>query len=345
MAYTFYQYCEDLDDFLILDEQGILTEGFIEKLQGIKGRIGEIILAIKNTLSGLLEDSKTDIRNIVNAFKQGKVFEILKHFGFSLVHMVKAINEASKFIAKGVLKVFEELHKTKLAQKIHAGGIAIDEVLNRHPILKKLTGPVIAGLLLYTWLNMTFIGNLEYDMDITNMFYALGGNFSVADLFTGKEGLARVALLGTGIVSGGVLSVAWLGSATANMAAALTYISIKNAREIDIHLIKNLKQKILNKQIREGVKTHYMKKYSEFLMEDLELSKSDKQIIMLFVDQKAGSNKKFFTDGVSLEGLWMGGKDIAWWEGKRIVMGNLDSRAKQTVQRFINKEAGFMVAK
>jgi len=124
-----------------------------------------------------------------------------------------------------------------------------------------------------------------------------------------------------------------------NNTAALTYITIKNKSTIDNKLVSKLKEKIGRKKINEA---RHMQSFKTFLNEDLTLSKSDKQIIMKFLDKKSGSNNKFFSDGDTLEGLWMGGKDIAYWVSGKIEMGQLDSRSKQTVQRFIKKTAPSM---
>jgi hypothetical protein len=73
------------------------------------------------------------------------------------------------------------------------------------------------------------------------------------------------------------------------------------------------------------------------LTEELKLSKSDKQVIQNFVNKKSGGNRKFSTNGRELNGNWMGGDKIAFWLKDKLVMGPLDSRSKQTVQRFVRK--------
>ena len=71
---------------------------------------------------------------------------------------------------------------------------------------------------------------------------------------------------------------------------------------------------------------------------DLTLTSKDKAVIMAFIDQKPAESKKLLTNGLRLDGLWMGGSGIAHWEGGRIVMNDLGSRSAQTVQNYLKKE-------
>lgn len=229
MEYAYEQYIADLDYLLTLDEE-VLSESITDVLKGVGRKVSKIISFVKNTVSDIIEDNKLSVKEIVRAFKDRSIFGVLKAFGFSVLRMIKSIEKVSGLLSQGIIGVFREIHKTRLLNKIKSGAIAIDEVLDKYPILKKLTGPLIAGILLYTWLNMSFIGNFEYDMNISAMFAALAGTFSVEELFASPQGNAMLALLATGILSGGALSVAWMGSTTANMAAAITYVALKKVK-------------------------------------------------------------------------------------------------------------------
>jgi hypothetical protein len=49
---------------------------------------------------------------------------------------------------------------------------------------------------------MTFIGDLDYDFNFSDLIAALKGSFSIADLFTSPNGLMLIALFGTGSMLG-----------------------------------------------------------------------------------------------------------------------------------------------
>lgn len=257
MEYTYQEYCDNLDFFLNEDN---LQESILSDIKGIKGKIGGIIQLVKNTATDLITDTKLSLKDIIKSLKDRDIFSILKRFGFSIKKIAKAIVKAQKFISSSIEKVFIELHKTNVFKKIRAGTVTIDEVLKKYPILKKLSGPIVAGILMYIWLNMTFLGDFDYDMDIGAMYDALVGNFSIEELFGTPQGSMLIALLATGMLSGGALSVAWLGSTTSNLASAIVYASLKKYKKAKPDTLKLLKSKITRKTISEN----NIMRFSEF---------------------------------------------------------------------------------
>jgi hypothetical protein len=243
--YTYENYLYDLDCL----EENLLNEIALPKVS-IRGKIGGIISAAHKTISKV----GMSIIDVVRAFKDKAVFKLLKYFGFSLVKILKAINDATTFVHDKVARMFQELHKTKVFKKIESGAMKIDDVLNKYPILKKLTGPVVAGLLIYTWLNMTFIGNFNYDMDIGHWFDALVGNYSIYEYFASPQGNTMLLFLATGILSGGMLSVAWLGATHANLAVAITYSALKKTKA-NPKAVKKI-EKLLGRKGLEEMKSY-----------------------------------------------------------------------------------------
>lgn len=82
-----------------------------------------------------------------------------------------------------------------------------------------------------------------------------------------------------------------------------------------------------------------MKTYKQWMQihEEMRLKTKDKDVLFAFTDKKAADSNKFQTDGKRLDGLWMGGNDIAHWKGNKLVFNDLGSKAAQTVQKFIRK--------
>jgi len=76
------------------------------------------------------------------------------------------------------------------------------------------------------------------------------------------------------------------------------------------------------------------------LAEDLKLTPSHKKVIDAFLNQKRADNKKFYTDGVKLDGLWIGGNKLAEWYAGKVYFGVHApmGRAHQTVMRYIKKK-------
>lgn len=220
---TYEMYCEALD--FISYNYYLLEDEFMAHLKmrhkRLTGEWIKVFTQLKGSLIKISRDFGMNIRTLIAAIKQRSMFTALKAFGFNIVLMVKAVSEGTKAIRGVLAPVFKELYETKAVQTVRKGAQRIDKLLERYPKLKLVGGIAIAGILLWIWLNMTFIGNLDYDFNFTNTINALQGNFSIADLFVSADGLMLMALFGTGVGFG--LSMPWLGASAYNLTLAMVY--------------------------------------------------------------------------------------------------------------------------
>lgn len=237
---TYEMWCGLLDSV----ETNILSEGIRDTLAAAGDKIKQAVLRIfgpiKDEILKLADTLKVGLLDIINALKERSVFGVLKAVGFKIRLLVKAISELSRIFREGLLRVFAEISRNKYVQKIRSGVMKIDELLDKYPLLKKLAGIAVAGLLLYIWLNMTFIGDLEYDMNITAMVAALGGAYSLADIFASPEGLMMITLFATG----GLISAPWLGASTLNLTLALVYTGYTKIRQHSPQILSQMRSYI-----------------------------------------------------------------------------------------------------
>lgn len=218
---TFEVYCAALDSDIYLQER-------FSDLRIVRA-LKKVFNDLKRELKNIARQFKLSYQDLIKAFKNRDVFGVLKAFGFKIKLAFKAINELTKFVRGGLFEVFREIARTRTFQKIRSGAVKVDEVLNAYPVLKKMTGIAIAGLLLWIWLNMTFIGDLDYDFNFGDMADALAGKFSIAELFTSAQGLMLMTLFGTGFAFG--LSVPWLGKSLYNFILALVYTAYAKLKD------------------------------------------------------------------------------------------------------------------
>jgi len=225
---TYDVYCEALD--LMLEDKltknffyGNITEGLFDNIRrmNLSQQLLRVFRDLKNNLIKISSEFRLNLTQIVTAFRQRSIFQMFKAFGFNIMLIFRAFGELAKFVRKGLLEVFREIYKLKIFQQLRKGTIKVDEFLDKYPLLKKVTGVVVAALLLYIWLNMTFLGDFEYDFDFSDLAGALAGSFSITALFMSPEGLMLLTLFGTGTAFG--LSVPWLGKSVYNLTVAIVY--------------------------------------------------------------------------------------------------------------------------
>jgi len=216
---------------LFLDEK--LNENFLSGLKDKAVAAAMRVLGpIREFLQKIAEDFKVGIGKVVEAFRQRSVFEFLKAIRFNFRSLIKAFSELTGLIKKGLFGIFETISKTGVVERLRSGAMKIDQFLDEYPLIKRVGGLVIAGILIYMWLNMTFIGDFDFDFNLGDVTAALVGKFAIADLFLGPSGLVLITLF----VTGPYISVPWLGSSIYNMCIALFYTGYVKLKESDMNV-------------------------------------------------------------------------------------------------------------
>lgn len=199
---------------------------------GAVKKIQELFSDFKKWAIKIVEQTGLEFMDVIEAFKTKPMFAFLKAIRFSFNLLLKPLKAFSKLYKDGILKVFETIHKSGAFQKLHSGAMKLDEFLDQYPMLKRLTGPAVAGLLIWMWISGNFTGHPDLDMDLSALVNAaLKGSWSAAELFTSPQGLAALTLLFTGLALPWP-TPAWLDEAIPfNLLVALCYTAFSHLRD------------------------------------------------------------------------------------------------------------------
>ena len=205
---------------LFVEETQILNENVnVQEIiipSGLK-KIWGFILDLKDKLSVKLKD-------LVKLFLNKIVFKFFAKIKFSMKYLFNLVKKGFKIYKEIIKAIGEYVSSTKVGKWTTEKLKELDEFLQRHPKIKRITGIAVAALLIYIWLNMTFTGNADYDFDMSDMILALGGGFSLSALFGGPEGTALLMLFATGMLG---LSFPWPGPQHIQFIGAVLYGSAK----------------------------------------------------------------------------------------------------------------------
>jgi hypothetical protein len=189
------------------------------------GPLQKWMATAKETLEQIATTAGIAFKELLVLFKNRDMFALLKGVGFNLKKLLIALAKVTTLIPLGLLNVMEEVAKSELLQKIKVGAAKVDDLLNKHPLLKRLAGIALAGLLFYMWLNMSFIGDFSFDMDLGMVIDAFRGKFTIEDLFLTPGGLTMLTLFSIGAFTG--LSFPWVGSSVVNLLIALCFTTAR----------------------------------------------------------------------------------------------------------------------
>ena len=183
--------------------------------------LGAIISKIKEIALSL----RVNLKDLLKFFMNRFVFKFFKFLSWSFERLFDLLQQGYKIYKKitGIipnlvrelgLKASESRAFQWTKDKIEI----FDNFIKRHPILKRLTGIALGALVLYIWMNMTFVGEFEFDFDWNTIFDALAGRLGISEIFFTADGIQLLILLGTGLLGA---SFPWPGSNLIKFAAAI----------------------------------------------------------------------------------------------------------------------------
>ena len=235
---TYEQYCRVLDS---VETAGVLNFIVPPALTKIAGEIRVVF-------STIVEETGASIRDLVRAVKTRSFYGLMRSVGFSFVKLFKAVNAISSAVRRGLLKLFSHLAASGVFQKLQSGAVTVDAVLAQYPLLKRISGPLMAGLLLYMWMNMSFIGDAQFDLDLSHIGAAFVGSFSIADLLASPQGLMGLSLMFAGVFTG--ISFPWLAESSYNLILGVVYTLART------HAIQSLASRLKTRITKVPVKVH-----------------------------------------------------------------------------------------
>jgi hypothetical protein len=207
-----------------------------------KASVKNVFRRLKHEAISIAADLGASKEEVANAFKQKDVKSALGKVGYSLKKAGDAVSKTVGVINTALSQSFQEIEKAGGLKKLKAGTQKVDEFLDKHPVVKKMAGPLVAGALLYQWNNMSFSGDFNDDFDITSMINATVGDYAISDLVSSSSGAKALTQLIVGLATGKVLSSAVSFPWKLGIQAAIVYTGAKKAGQSD--LVKKAMQKI-----------------------------------------------------------------------------------------------------
>lgn len=177
----------------------------------------------------LAKSTGKGISEIFKLFIQKPVFNFFQSIGWSIKKLFEIIKKGWKAYTQIYDIIGKWISENKITQFTRDNLKKLDNFLKTHPILKRITGVVVAGILIYVWTTMSFTGHLIQDFDLVDAWNALLGKFSLSDLFTSPVGSKMLFLFLTGSTLG--LSFPWPGTLSVKFIVAIInslYLLFKN---------------------------------------------------------------------------------------------------------------------
>lgn len=162
-------------------------------------------------------------KEAVAFFRDKKVFKIFTLIKWSFAKLFEMVKKGYKAY-NSILKIIPKFIAETGAGAWTEGKLrALDKWLVNHPKVRALGGVAVSAMLIYIWLNMSFTGDIGYDMNFDDIVGAFLGNYTLSDIFAGEDGIKMLMLFATGGVLG--LSFPWVGATSVHFLGG-TLVSI-----------------------------------------------------------------------------------------------------------------------
>lgn len=170
------------------------------------------------------------VAGVVDFFRDSRVVKFFSKIGWSfksLLEMLKDGLKAVKDLAIALKEFAEQSEAGKfLKRQLDAPTLrAIDEWLKQHPKTRRMSGYVLGAAVLYMWFVAPFVGNPNFDFDMSEVFDALAGNYSLTDMFSGASGAALLLSFLAGV--GLSLSFPWPGTVSIHFIGSVMFTLAK----------------------------------------------------------------------------------------------------------------------
>ena len=194
----------------------------------IEGMTLEEGVKFDNFLKDLANRGKQPLEKIRKSMMNKNTLSVAKLNNFSVDKLFqngrKGFQAYQKIINYVPDKLAKNLAKTKLGQKKEKGLKKLDNFLQEHPKLKRVMGMGAAAAVTYAWTKMTFIGDPEYDLDLSSAATAAAtGDVSFSDLFAGEMGTKFLVLTAVGATTGLTAPYVKAFGSVGTMAAGLSF--------------------------------------------------------------------------------------------------------------------------
>lgn len=218
------EYLQELDENLLF-ERFLISAELYEQQKLNESLIPRSIEKIWRFIKEFSKEAKIHIKDLVELFKNKPVFLFFQRLKWDIKKLFELVKQGYHTYKKVFPLLSQWIKKHNVVKWTEEKIKEFDSFLETHPLLKKITGVVCAGLLVYLWLTMSFTGDFRSDFDLTAVLESLRGKFTLQDLFISDAGI-QTLLLWT-IKNSIGLSFPWPGNAVVQLSVAFFVSAVR----------------------------------------------------------------------------------------------------------------------
>jgi hypothetical protein len=229
---------------ILIDYYSSLKFSSKEELEYNQETIKIIAFAPITFFKNLANQLKVKLSDILEIFKNSEIVRFFSKIGWSFKKLLEILKNGFHYTKELAKVIVEFVNETKIGRATKENLTKLDDWLKQHPIAKRLSGHALGALLLFIYFMMANSGNLSYDFDLTDAFNALRGNFTLANIFGGTNGMILFSLFLSGVLL--KISFPWPGTDVIQFTIAIVMTLAKKFR---VKLRKQTQEDLINQVV------------------------------------------------------------------------------------------------
>lgn len=169
---------------------------------------------------------KTSMGSIIEIFKDSQVVRFFSKIGWSFKKIWDLMKDGYRTYVDIRKTALEYMSNTKAIQWTTEELKKLDAFFSNHPYIRRVTGLALAGLLIWLFFHTAYIGDMEFDLEIDDVFGAFAGSYSFTKFFGGVNGAKWIVA----IFLGAAVPFSIPGPNTIHFITAFMYTLIKGLR-------------------------------------------------------------------------------------------------------------------
>jgi hypothetical protein len=189
----------------------------------------KVLAAVKPSFfMDLAKSAEVSLVSIVEMFKDSRVVSFFGKIGWSLKNLWDILRHGFH-VAKTLLNIVAlYVAKMKVMRWSKEELGKLDDFLSTHPQIRRIAGVGVGALLVFLWFAGPDIGDVDWDFDLSDVMAALGGTYSLSDIFAGRDGSKLLMTLALGGLTG--LTFPWPVASSIGFAIAVIRTLAKKLR-------------------------------------------------------------------------------------------------------------------
>lgn len=131
---------------------------------------------------------KTSMGSIIEIFKDSQIVRFFSKVGWSFKKIWDLMKDGYRTYVDIRKIALEYVSNTKVVRWTTEEFKKLDAFFSNHPYIRRVTGLALAGLLIWLFFHTAYIGDMDFDLDIADVFGAFSGSYSFANFFGGVNG-------------------------------------------------------------------------------------------------------------------------------------------------------------